>query len=154
MDCLDEKTLSSYLDMRISELQRREIEAHMAECKHCLDLALVAYEAEGASQKCPPLLKQKIRKALGLKQKRARTELKWLFGALFLFILSFVFRRFFLQFLIASAVLGFKWAMEGEGAKRVVMIFKGVQKDEKNFERKPPPPVSDITGGDRYGERR
>ena len=47
---------------------------------------------------------------------------------------------------------GFKWVMEGEGAKKVVMIFRGMQKDEKDFERKPPPGVSAKRGGGRYGE--
>jgi hypothetical protein len=130
MNCLDEKTLSSYLDERLLQKERKTIEAHISECKHCLSLLLVAYESERFSKKCPQVLNDKIKRRLGLKGKRARSELKWLFGALSLFILSFIFRRYFLQFLIASSVLGFKWAMEGEGAKRAVMIFKGMHKSE------------------------
>ncbi len=42
--------------------------------------------------------------------------------------------------------------MEGESAKRVIMIFKGIQKKEKKVERKAPPDVSNIAGGDRYGK--
>ena len=151
MDCLNEKILSSYLDERLSGTERTRIETHISGCRRCLDLLLVAYEARGMSQKCPLLLKDKIKKRLGLKERKKRPEVRWLFGALFLFALSFIFKRFFLQFLMAAVVLGFKWVMEGEGAKRVVMIFKEIQKKEKNFERKSPPPVSDITGGDRYG---
>jgi len=152
MDCLSEEILSSYLDEGLSGTERKRIEQHISRCNRCLGLLLIAYEAQGKSRRCPLLLRQKIRRRLGLKEKKIRPELKWLLGALFLFALSFVFRDFFLQFLAGATVLGFKWAMEGEGAKRVVMIFKGI-KDEKKNERKTPSPLSDITGGDRYDKR-
>ena len=154
MDCLNEEMLSSYLDERFSEVERSRIEAHLSRCNHCLDLLLVAHEAQTRSRKAPPFLKERVKKRLGLKHKKTKAEVKWLFGALFLFALSFVFKRYFLQFLVAAAVLGFKWAMEGEGAKRAVMIFKGIDKEQKKFERKSSPNVSDITGGDRYEQNR
>lgn len=149
MDCLDEKTLSSYLDEKISIDERSRIEAHISKCDHCLDLLMVAYEAQKASVECPEFLKQKLKIRFGLKEKRKRTDLKWLIAGIVFFILSFVFKRYFLQFLAVSVILAFKWVMEGEGAKRAIMIFKGIQKDkmqEKKFEwdeRKSPPPVSD-----------
>jgi len=164
MGCLSEERLSAYLDeaMSLSAKELQGIEEHVAGCSRCLEFLLVAHEAArrgmgGRADKCPALLKKKIKERLGLKGARrtSRPEAKWLFGAMVLFGLSFVFKRYFLQFLIGAAVLGFKWAMEGEGARRVVMIFKGMKGDEKKFsrgERKSPPPVSRITGGDRYGE--
>jgi len=138
MNCPDEKTLSSYLDESLSEAERRNVEGHVSNCNHCLDFLLVAYDAQKKLQKCPPALKEKIRKRLGLKEKKKRPELKWLFAALFLFALSFAFKKFFLQFLLASVILGFKWVMEGEGAKRVIMIFRGIEPKEKKVERKSP----------------
>lgn len=150
--CLDEKTLSSYLDERLSEAERRKIEEHIADCNICLDMLLVAYESRGRNKKCPPILKDKIKDRLGLKESKKRPGLKWLFSGLFFFALSFVFRHYFLQFLALSVILGFKWVMEGEGAKRVIMIFKGIQEKEKKFERKSPPDVSNVAGGDRYGK--
>lgn len=155
MLCLNERTLSSYLDGAISKVERQRIEAHISKCDRCLDFLLVAYEAQGCSEKIPPYLKKRITKRLGLKQKSVNPGKKWLFSALVLFALSFVFKTYFLQFLIAAGILGLKWVMEGEGAKRVVMIFRGIDKNEKIFEggeRKSPPPLSDIVGGDRYGE--
>jgi len=151
MNCLDEKVLSSYLDKRLSRGERTRIEAHVSQCSRCLDFLVLAYEAQGNKQKCPPLLKEKIKTRLGLRQRKGRAELKWLFGALILFALSFVFKRYFLQFLVGAAVLGIKWAMEGEGAKRAVMIFKGIEKSEKKIERKSTPPVSDISEDTTYG---
>ncbi len=154
MGCLGENILSAYLDKALSGAERHRIEKHVSGCNHCLELLLVAYDAQCGLKRCPPALKEKMRKHLGLKQKKTRPEMKWLAGTLILFALSFAFRRYFLQFLVAAAILGFIWAMEGEGAKRVVMIFKGMKDEEKDFERKAPPPVSHITGGDRYGEGR
>lgn len=127
MDCPNEKILSSYLDERLPEAERNKIEAHISECNRCLDFVLVAFEAQRKGRKYPALLKEKIRKRLGLKEKKKRPELKWLLWALVLFTFSFVFKRFFLQFLAGALILGFKWVMEGEGARRVVMIFKGIQ---------------------------
>ena len=73
---------------------------------------------------------------LGVRERKSRSELKWLFGTVIMLALSFVFKRYFLQFLTASLILGFKWAMEGEAARRTIMIFKGMQKLEKKVERK------------------
>ena len=164
--CLDEKALSSYLDERLSGSERERIEGHIADCNPCLDMLLVAYEARRKkfSTRPPRGLARTILAATifferknkasyaGLVEKKKRSELKWLFSAIFFFALSFIVRQYFLQFLAISVVLGFKWVMEGEGAKRVIMIFKGIQEKEKKVERKSPPDVSNITGGDRYGK--
>ena len=150
--CLSEFTLSSYLDERLSGPEREKIEGHIADCNTCLDMLLAAYESRGRSKKCPAILKNRIKNRLGLKQTKNRPELKWFYLALFFFALSFIVRHYFLQFLAISVVLGFKWVMEGEGAKRVIMIFRGIQEKEKKVERKSPPDVSNIAGGDRYGK--
>ena len=160
MNCPDEKKLSSYLDERLGESERSAIEGHLAGCSRCLDFIVLADEARNFSARRMRRLARKIKGIFfgrvypggRVDKKKAGPEAKWLFGALFLFALSFIFRGYFLQFLIAAAVLGFKWAMEGEGAKRAIMIFKGI-KPEK-FERKSLPPVSRISGGDRDGEER
>jgi len=152
MGCLDEKALSSYLDEKLPGDKRKEIEGHIAHCNTCLDMLLVAYEAGQGNKKCPDILRNRIKNRLGLKQEKKRPELKWLLMAIISFGLSFIFRYYFLQFLVVSIILGFKWVMEGEGAKRVIMIFKGIQEKEKKVERKSPPRVSNIAGGDRYGK--
>ncbi|MFC1621000.1 zf-HC2 domain-containing protein [Candidatus Omnitrophota bacterium] len=152
MKCPSEKELSSYLDSAISNAERERIEAHVASCGRCLDLLTLAYEAGSGSRECPGLLKEKIGKMIGVKQRKSRSGLKWLFGTIIMLMLSFVFKKYFLQFLAASLILGFKWAMEGEAARRTIMIFKGIQQAQKKIERKSPPDVSNITGGDRYGK--
>ncbi|MFH1478859.1 MAG: zf-HC2 domain-containing protein [Candidatus Omnitrophota bacterium] len=150
MGCLDELTLSSYLDKGLSETDRAKIEEHISGCRKCLDLLLVAEQARTRSKRPSPGLNKRIESMLGLKPKRKGKEMKWFLGAIVLFGLSFIIKRYFLQFLLASVILGFKWVMEGEGARQVIMIFKKNQDSEKKFERKSPSELSNITGGDRY----
>ncbi|MFH1853879.1 MAG: zf-HC2 domain-containing protein [Candidatus Omnitrophota bacterium] len=141
MNCLNEKELSSYLDENLSEQERNRIERHLSDCKKCLDMLIVAYDAGKTTKR-----------RWDFRKKKDNPALKWLLASFFLFALSFIFKRFFLQFLIAGGILGFKWVMEGEGARRAIMIFKGIEKKEKKFERKSHRPVSNITGGDNYDE--
>ncbi|MFH1782674.1 MAG: zf-HC2 domain-containing protein [Candidatus Omnitrophota bacterium] len=152
MDCLDDIMLSSYLDEALSKDERLKIEKHIVTCNKCLDILAVAHESRKKA-KTPSLeLKNKIKDKLGIKRKK-RNDLPWMIAALVLFLLSFIVKRYFMQFLLAAVVMGFKWVMEGEGARRVVMIFKKIPEKEKKFERKSPPPVSNITGGgDKYDE--
>ena len=152
MGCLNEKTLSSYLDEKLFDIERKEIERHIADCNICLGMLLVAYESQAKKRICPPALKRRIKTSLGLKERKKRPELKWFFAGLVFLAFSFMFRHYFLQFLAIAVILGFKWVMEGEGAKRVIMIFKGIPEKEKKFERKSPPDVSNVAGGDRYGK--
>lgn len=170
MGCLNEKMLSSYLDEKLADIERKEIEKHIADCNTCLDMLLVAYEAQ-KKKFSTRLLRGLARTILAAtifferkdranqagsveKIKKKRPELKWLFAGLVFLALSFMFRHYFLQFLAIAVILGFKWAMEGEGAKRVIMIFKGIPEKEKKFERKPPPDVSNVSEDMNYGDRR
>jgi len=130
MRCPDEVVLSSYLDEGLSAVERGRIEQHVAGCARCLDLLVVAYESGRGARKCPRVLQNKIKARLGLRQRKAIPGLKWLFASIALLLLSFVFKKYFLQFLIVAAILGFKWVMEGEGARKVVMIFKGMREEE------------------------
>lgn len=135
MGCLDEKELSSYLDEDLDEAGRMRIERHLAECRQCLDLLMVAYDAQRPSASRLRRIARTILNILRVSGRRGRVEkkksgLKWLLAALCLFALSFILKRFFLQFLAAAVVLGFKWVMEGEGARKAIMIFKGIKNEE------------------------
>jgi len=150
MDCLDENTLSLYLDNEMTEVQRDRIDRHISECRDCLDLIVVAWDAQRFSKKLHlRKLNEKIKDKLGLKR-RVTSEVKWFCAMLVLFVSSFLFKRYFLQFLVGASICGFKWAMEGEAARRVIMIFKGIDKKEKEFERKSRSCVSNMQGGDNY----
>lgn len=113
MSCLSERELSSYIDQKLSAPERGRIESHISGCKDCLDMLVVAYDAGRVKRKSPA-------------PKKAGAAFKWFAGFIILFSASFIFRKFFLQFLIAAAVFGFRWAMEGEGVKKTIMIFKNL----------------------------
>jgi len=47
----------------------------------------------------------------------------WLFTCLFVFILSFIFKKYFMQFLILSTVFGLRWALDSINSKTLIMIY-------------------------------
>jgi hypothetical protein len=55
----------------------------------------------------------------------------WLIGAAIAFALSFVFSRYFLQFLILTLLLGIKWIASSGGSKNVIMIYEALRHREK-----------------------
>lgn len=131
--CPDEKVLSSYLDKRLSESEKACIEEHIAGCNNCLELLLTAYEANKKGFcKCPPKMKQDLMRKFGFNKirKNKYPEQFWFLASLMFFLFSFVVKGYFLQFLGAGFILGFKWVMEGEGAKKIIMIFKGIKDEE------------------------
>ena len=152
MNCPDVKKLSLYLDGALAGVERDAVERHLSICDKCLDIVVLAYEAQRRSRKCPEFIRDRVKLRLGLRNRKAGRELRWLVAALVLFALSFLVRKYFAQFLTAAAVMGFKWVMEGEGARRAIMVFRGIGQNEKKIERKSHPPLSNIMGGDRYGE--
>ncbi len=144
-DCPSELELSRYLDCRLSEAERQALESHIASCRQCLDFLVLAHQSEkekGRKKEFSSLIKR-IKGGLGVKAGNNGAT-KWLALAIIFFILSFVFSRYFLQFLIGATILALKWVFEGEGAKRAILIFK----KEKIFERKSTPPTSNIAGGE------
>lgn len=157
-NCPSEVELARYLDCRLSEAHRQVLESHIANCQQCLDLLVVARQAGKRKWKKKEFqgLIKRIEGGLGIKVGN-NTATKWLMLSIIFFMLSFIFSRYFLQFLIGATILALKWVFEGEGAKRVVMIFKkeSPPQTQKNFERKSTPPSSNIMGGEEdEGNRR
>ena len=52
----------------------------------------------------------------------------WLFGAIAAFLLSFFVPRYFVQFLVATILLGAKWIFESVNARILIMIYEAWQK--------------------------
>ncbi|TAN60900.1 hypothetical protein EPN16_04255 [bacterium] len=131
-DCPSELELSRYLEGTLPSDRRQTLEKHFSDCPLCLDLLVTTkniLKEEKAAKKSllSYLLKQ-----------------KWLILTAACFGLSFVVKRFFLQFLFLALIFGIKWALGGEGSRNLVMIFRSLShKDaeirkpqEKIFERK------------------
>jgi len=100
--------LADYLDNLLPRSQRRQIEAHIAECDECLCKVVSAYESVGKKRKGKPM---------------GRINLYLVF-ALISFTLSFIVPRFFLQLLVATLLLGIKWVADSKSAKMLVMIYE------------------------------
>ena len=117
-DCPSEEHLSLYMENRLSKDERGQIESHLADCPYCLDLVVVAKKAVDAAEK-------------GFNLKSILLKQKWLILGLVSLVLSFVFSRYFLQFLVATLILGIKWAVGSDGAKNLVMIFRSMHSHEE-----------------------
>ena len=48
---------------------------------------------------------------------------KWLLASITAFVMSFIVKRYFLQFLALAVVLGIKWALDPMRAKTLIMVY-------------------------------
>lgn len=129
--CPAELKLAKYLEGSLPSNMLQDIEKHLADCTYCLNLLVVTKNVLKAEAQAKPS---------GLR--RLKTQ-KWLILTGISFALSFVMRRFFLQFLFLSLILGIKWALGSEGSSNLVMIFRSLshrgaedKEERKIFERK------------------
>jgi hypothetical protein len=57
------------------------------------------------------------------------TNLLWLLLTVISFALSFVFRRYFMQFLALTVIAGVRWAVEMRASKTQIMIYRALSED-------------------------
>ena len=57
----------------------------------------------------------------------------WLSGAAAAFAFSFVFRRFFLQFLVAALLFGVKWIVDQKAARTQILIYKALKENQETL---------------------
>lgn len=146
--CLSESELAGYLSGGQSNIERIALEGHLAGCFGCLERLVKAYEGEkrfrGRRLKQPPqeiIWRAKNIDRIGAGFKQATTEKavkkwlpkdlrknKWLIASITAFVLSFAFPPVFLQFLLASGILGGKWIFDSENAKTLIMIYNAWKK--------------------------
>jgi len=115
-----EQELSDLLDGSIAPEDRKRLEGHIALCDECLAAISSAYDAVS-----------------DFKRGRSKTD-RWdknmgkiniyLTGTIIAFILSFLVPRFFMQFLVASAILGMKWVVDSKTSRMLVMIYEAWKK--------------------------
>ena len=55
----------------------------------------------------------------------------WLFSGVIAFALSFVFRQYFLQFLVLTLLFGVKWMVDQKAAKTQILIYKALKEEER-----------------------
>lgn len=114
--CPDEAELVRYLEGALPEAKEKSIAEHVKGCYWCIEQLDQAQRvrsfASGTDRKSQLNLMNWIKKN------------KWLIGAGIAFILSFIFSRYFLQFLILTLLMGIKWIFSTGGSKTVIMIYE------------------------------
>ncbi|MCX5712615.1 MAG: zf-HC2 domain-containing protein [Candidatus Omnitrophica bacterium] len=108
--------LADYLSRSLSEKDRLIVEEHAATCDECLNKIVSAYESvEKAGIKIPGKRERlKFMKKINV----------YLILAVVSFALSFTTQQYFLQFLVATLLLGAKWVADSKSTKMLIMIHE------------------------------
>lgn len=142
INCPSEETLLNYLEQKLSEYELKSLEEHISGCGFCLSQISLAYEAESIQKDktLPHLPKELIEKVKGFIKSdkgninspmiRKRKFKKNLFFAatIVFFTLSFIIHRYFMQFLAAGLICGFRWAFESENCRTLIMVIDSWRK--------------------------
>ena len=136
-DCPDEAILVEYLQGQLDKEKNKSIEYHIAGCGFCLSQLNLVFQSrqmieEGRLEPVPQQLINKTKSRLGIsesgknmknnKKKIVKKQL-FLLGAIVFFILSFIFPKYFFQFLVATLILGVRWAFESESGRTLIMVL-------------------------------
>ncbi|MFA5007697.1 MAG: hypothetical protein WC546_00535 [Candidatus Omnitrophota bacterium] len=140
-DCPSEEALLDYLGNKISGQELLLIEDHISGCRSCLSLLSLVIEAKNAEEKdLPSLPKNLIEKvknfvsddkniqAAKLAGKRRSKKNLFLAATIVFFALSFFIHRYFMQFLAAALIFGFRWAFESESGRTLIMVLDSWRK--------------------------
>ena len=105
-----ETELADYLSDSLSAEERGRLENHIAACEECLERIVSAHESVKMFKKRKVNIMKKINLYLVL--------------ALVSFVLSFTVPRYFVQFLVATLLLGIKWIVDSKSTKMLIMIYE------------------------------
>jgi hypothetical protein len=131
--CPSKTELADYLSGAIDPRKKQEISSHIISCERCFDIAALSLKALGETDKDNKnTLNALIKKTASASRKKSAQNTKarvfvkrnfYLCVAGVFFVLSFVFKQYFLQFLVGFAVFGLKWIMDTGGTKALIMIY-------------------------------
>jgi len=107
---------ADYSAHMLSAAERERFEGHIASCEECLAKLVSIHESVGDFKKG------------GIFKKRKGHFMKkinfYLIFAIVSFVLSFITPKYFLQFLVATVVLGTKWVADSKSTRMLVMIYE------------------------------
>ena len=133
-DCPSELELSDYLKNRLSREKEDSLLEHIARCPHCLSLLELAQREaaeEKAQDKPTPEMIGRARNIMQKKPKKTIFNYKWQVLAFISFVLSFVFTRYFLQFLVLAVIFSIKWIFDAGSTRTLIMIYEAWRKKDK-----------------------
>lgn len=140
--CPSEETLLDYMEQKLSGQELTLVEEHIAGCGFCLSQLSLAFEAENIVNKkaFPELPEELIKKiknlikgdkktmAIDAAKRRSMKRNLFLIATIIFFILSFIIHKYFMQFLVAALILGFRWAFESESGRTLIMVLDSWRK--------------------------
>ncbi|MBN1526708.1 MAG: zf-HC2 domain-containing protein [Candidatus Omnitrophica bacterium] len=112
--------LADYLGHALSGDEKARLESHIASCGECLGKVASAYGSVNMSEK-----KSSSKKGVANMIKKLNI---YLILAIASFALSFLMPRYFLQFLVATLLLGIKWVVDSKTSKMLIMIHEAWKK--------------------------
>jgi len=118
--CLSETELNDYLNGDVSTGKRAEIETHLKDCNACLEKLVFAYETVRDFSALRP---KGVKPVKNMWKKNL-----WLLACIAAFALSFFVPRYFVQFLVATILLGSKWIFESVNARILITIYEAWNK--------------------------
>lgn len=108
-DCLSIDKLCSYVNGVLAPKEAQRIEMHIDACYSCLDMLVSIHDGISRTRK---------------RRYKLKRESLYLLMAIICFILSFLFRGYFLQFLAATLLLGIKWIVDSKSSRMLIMIYE------------------------------
>ncbi len=121
--CPTDENLSEYVSGVITPENRTYIEKHLSICSKCRKTVVKAFNI---------IKEPKMIHFLKHIHKKIIAD-KWLISSAMFLILSFVFKEYFFQFLIASLLTGIKWIIDSKTTKLLIMINEARKDHEKLY---------------------
>jgi hypothetical protein len=115
-----EAELADYLGHSLTGAEKERLEEHIAACGECLDRIVSAHESVEEFRK-----KGGPSEGKGGLMKRINV---YLLLAITSFVLSFAMPRYFLQFLVATLLLGIKCIVDAKSTRMLIMIHEAWRK--------------------------
>lgn len=134
LNCPSDAEMADYINGVIAGEKRKEsIIEHITECDSCFSKVasalstLTTFNKNSINMPSPDSIRAaKLLPKTNKKFKPKKSFIKrnrYLFIAALFFIISFIVKRYFLQFLTAALIFGFKWAVDTGSPRSLIMIY-------------------------------
>jgi hypothetical protein len=133
--CPEDEEIADYISGKIAPDKKERLLMHIIKCQRCLDIGAISLKAlsdNGDEEGSGPTMAM-IKRVLSIAHEYPRKKTRRLPGVLRsnrylilaggFFVLSFIIKRYFIQFLIASGIFGIKWVMDTGSSKALIMIY-------------------------------
>ena len=127
-ECLGELTLHHYLEKKSDPRERERVEKHLLLCYDCLQTIAEVSKAKTMFEK-GKLKSWSLPKEKKLSPRRKRRG--WLVATFIAFACSFFFHRYFIQFSVATLLLGIKWIVETRTTKTLIAIQEAYKRGDR-----------------------